>query len=341
MIDNNLIYIFSIFVYFVIYVFRKDISKLLNVFDLPDENRKIHNSPTPKTGSYSIAIIFFILLCSNYFFNIFDSELNILLIGVLAIFFIGLIDDKYNLRATKKIFLIVIVSLFLCVLSDKLIIDKFYIFTLDFFFNLGIFNILFTILCIFTLINSLNLADGINGLATGLILFWLIYLNQIYVNNLELIINIILINLTLSFIHNYKGKHFLGDAGSLMLSSFIALLIIYLHNENIHLPNHKNSAENILIIFLVPVLDMVRLFFERIFNKIKPSTADKNHLHHYLIDKYSKKGALLCYFSIVNIPILISLNYSINKLYIIGVVFLIYFLFIYTYKSSKKYEKSL
>ena len=124
-----------------------------------------------------------------------------------------------------------------------------------------------------------------------------------------------------------------------MLSSFIALLIIYLHNENIDFPSHKNSAETILIIFLIPVLDMVRLFFERILNKKKPSTADKNHLHHYLIDKYSKKGALLRYFILVNVPILISINYAINKLFIIGTVFLIYFLFIYNYKKSIKYEK--
>ena len=340
MIDNNIIFIFSVLLYFVIYAFRKDISKSLNVLDLPDESRKIHSFPTPKTGSYSIAIIFFTLLCLNYLFQIFDNELNIVFIGILAIFFIGLIDDKYNLRATKKIIFIILISLFLCVLSEKLIINKFYIFTLDFFFHLGNFNILFTILCVFTLINSLNLADGINGLATGLIFFWLIYLNQIYENNLEIIINVILINLFLSFIHNYKGKHFLGDAGSLMLSSFIALLIIYLHNENIDFPSHKNSAETILIIFLIPVLDMVRLFFERILNKKKPSTADKNHLHHYLIDKYSKKGALLCYFLLVNVPILISINYAINKLFIIGTVFLIYFLFIYNYKKTKKYEKN-
>ena len=336
MIDNSLILIFSIFVYFAIYAFRKEISKLLNVIDLPDQSRKIHKMPTPKTGSYSVTILILIFLGLNYFLNFFDEEFNKVLIGSILIFFVGFFDDKLNLSASKKIFFIVLVSLILCMSSEKLIVSKFYIFSLDFFFDLGNFSILFTIICIFTLINSLNLADGINGLATGLIFFWLIYISQIYENNLELIINVILINLTISFIHNYKGKHFLGDAGSLMLSSLIAFLIIYLHNENINLPNHKNSAENILIIFLIPVLDMVRLFFERLLNKKKPSTADKNHLHHYLINKYSKKGALISYFLFVNVPILISLNSTFNKFYIIGVIFFIYFLFIYYYKTSRK-----
>lgn len=336
MIDNSIILIFSIFIYFAIYAFRKEISKKLNVDDLPDQNRKIHKFPTPKTGSYSITIIILISLVLNYLLFFFDEEFNKVLIGTLFIFFVGFLDDKFNLSASKKIFLVVLISFLLCLSSEKLIVNKFYIFTLDFFFDLGNFSILFTVLCIFTLINSLNLADGINGLAIGLIFFWLIYINQIYENNLDLIINVILINLTLSFIHNYKGKHFLGDAGSLMLSSLIAFLIIYLHNENINLPNHKNSAENILIIFLIPVLDMVRLFFERLLNKKKPSTADKNHLHHYLINKYSKKGALMSYFLFINVPILISLNSTFNKFYIIGVVFLMYFLFIYYYKTSRK-----
>ena len=44
-----------------------------------------------------------------------------------------------------------------------------------------------------------------------------------------------------------------------MLSSLIAFLIIYLY-KNINLPSHKNSAENILILFIIPVIDMVRLF---------------------------------------------------------------------------------
>ena len=336
MIDNSIILIFSIIVYFAIYTFRKEISKSLKVEDLPDQIRKIHKFPTPKTGSYSITILIFVFLIFNYFLNFFDKEFNKVLIGSLLIFIIGFVDDKYVLSASKKIFLILLISLILCLSSEKLIVNKFYFFTLDFFFNLGSFSILFTILCIFTLINSLNLADGINGLATGLIFFWLLYINYIYENNLNIIINVILINLTLIFIHNYKGRHFLGDAGSLMLSSLIAFLIIYLHNENINDPSHKNSAENILIIFLIPVLDMVRLFFERLINKKKPSTADKNHFHHYLIDKYSTKGALIGYFLFVNIPILIALNTTLNKFYIIGVVFLIYFLFIYYYKASKK-----
>ena len=191
-------------------------------------------------------------------------------------------------------------------------------------------------ICIFTLTNSLNLADGINGLAIGLIFFWLIYINLIFENNLYLFINTILISLILSFYHNIKGKHFLGDAGSLMLSSLIAFLIIYLYNKNINLPSHKNSAENILILFIIPVIDMVRLFFERLINKKKPSTADKNHLHHYLIEKMSNSKALFVYFIFLNFPILVSLYTNLSKVYIIVSIIIFYSLIIFLLKQTRK-----
>jgi UDP-GlcNAc:undecaprenyl-phosphate GlcNAc-1-phosphate transferase len=187
------------------------------------------------------------------------------------------------------------------------------------------------------LVNSLNLADGINGLAVGIIFFWLFYINQIYYhNNLNFLINIIFINLILIFIHNYMGRHFLGDSGSLMLSSFIAFLIIYLHNKNIDMPNSENSSETILIILIVPVLDMIRLLFERLSKKKNPGIGDNNHLHHYLIKKHSMLKALFAYFLLINIPILISFYSPINKLIIIIFIILIYFFLIFYYKTILK-----
>ena len=85
--------------------------------------------------------------------------------------------------------------------------------TFDFYFQLENFSIIFTVLCILCLINALNLSDGINGLAIGIIFFWLYYINQLYEFNYNFLTNIILINLFVIFINIYKGDHFLGDAG--------------------------------------------------------------------------------------------------------------------------------
>jgi|TARA_B110000027_G_scaffold116840_1_gene127786 UDP-GlcNAc:undecaprenyl-phosphate/decaprenyl-phosphate GlcNAc-1-phosphate transferase len=336
-----IIFLFSItlltIIYFLIYNNRTKIGLLLSVVDKPDLKRKIHKNHTPKTASFSIALFFFVLLILNLFFNYFDKELSIILIGTILIFIVGYLDDKYKLSALNKIFFISIISIFLCILSENLIISKFYILSLDTFFSLKNFSVLFTILCVLTLVNSLNLADGINGLATGLIFFWLFFITQIYENNLDLITNIILINLILIFFHNYRGDHFLGDSGSLMLSSFLAFLVIYLHNQNIDSPAQQNSSESLFILFIIPVLDMIRLFFERLINKKNPSIGDNNHLHHYLINKLTNKQALIIYFLAVNTPIIISLYTPINKIYIILLTTLIYifFLFYYKYRLNK------
>jgi len=327
--------IFSVSAYFIIYYFRGKISLLLNILDIPNEERKIHKIPTPKTASFSIALFFAALLVLNLFFNYFDNYLNFILFGAILIFIIGYLDDRYKLSALNKVFLIGLISIFLCILSKNLIIDKFYVFSLDTFFELKSFSVLFTVLCVLCLVNSLNLADGVNGLATGLIFFWLFFIAQIYENNLDLVINIILIKLVLIFIHNYRGDHFLGDSGSLMLSSFLAFLVITLHNQNIDLPDQQNSSESIFILFIIPVLDMVRLFFERLINKKNPGIGDNNHLHHYLINKFTNKQTLIIYFLIVNIPIIMSLYTSVNKIYIIILTFLVYIFFIYYYKNQK------
>jgi UDP-GlcNAc:undecaprenyl-phosphate GlcNAc-1-phosphate transferase len=326
----------SIIIYFLIYNNRTKISLLLNIIDKPDEKRKIHKKPTPKTGAFPIALIFLAFLVSNLFFNFFDNNFNLILIGTILVFIVGYLDDRYKLSPLNKIFLVCLISFLLSILSENLLIDKFYILSIDSFFELKDFSLLFTILCVLCLVNSLNLADGINGLATGLIFFWLFFISQIYENNLDLIINIILINLILIFIHNFKGDHFLGDSGSLMLSSFLAYLIISLHNQNIWNPIPQNSAESIFILFIIPVLDTLRLFFERLVNRKNPAMGDNNHLHHYMIKKLSIKKTLIIYFLSVNIPIIVSLYTAVDKTHIIILTILIYFFFIFHYKSHLK-----
>lgn len=329
-----LLTIYSVFVYFVIYYFKENISKILNVFDLSNEKRKIHKLPTPKTASYSIGVLIVSSLILNYFIKFFEKDIVIMFFGTLLIFFIGFMDDRYKLSATKKTIFISLVTFLLCTLSDAFIVDKFYIKSLDFFFKLENFSIFFTILCVLCLTNALNLADGINGLATGIIFFWLFYINQIYNHNIDFMINILFINLFLIFFHNYKGKHFLGDSGSLMLSAFLAFFIIMLHNQSISDPNHQKSAESILILFIIPVLDMVRLFFARLLNKKNIAEGDNNHLHHYLINKYNNFIALVIYFSMINIPIIVSLNTYINKIVIILLTLFMYILTIYIIKIN-------
>ncbi len=328
--------VFSVLVYFLIYIYKEKIGETLNVIDYPNEKRKIHNIPTPKTASFSLAIFFSIYFLTGLFVDLFEESFRGVLIGTISIFIVGFFDDRYKLSPVLKTFLISMIVLILCVTNEGLLIDRFYIKNLDFYFQLKNFSIIFTVLCVLCLVNSLNLSDGINGLATGIIFFWLIYINQIYQFGAGMIIIIVLINLIIMFVHIYRGDQFLGDAGSLMLSSFVSFLIIWLHNKNISHPSQGASAETIFIIFIIPVIDMLRLLFERLINKKNPAYGDNQHLHHYLVNKYKLNRALIFYFLFLNAPIITSLYTSINKIYIICAVIIIYSSFIYYYKRLTK-----
>ena len=132
MIITSLLFITSVGIYFLIYVNRKKISKKLSVEDLPDENRKIHKLPTPKTASYSMAVLFLIFLISNYFFHFYNLADKFFSIGAIMIFY-RFFDDKYKLSALNKILLVSLVTFMLCMMSDKFIIEQFYVKTFDFF----------------------------------------------------------------------------------------------------------------------------------------------------------------------------------------------------------------
>ncbi len=335
----NILSIISVLVYFVIYNYRNNISNYLKITDQPDGLRKIHKKPTPKTGSFSIALIFMFIMIFNLFYKFIDSNFNYILFGSLFVFIAGFLDDKFKLSASIKIILLSLAIIILFFQTDIFIIKKFYIYSLDFFFNLNFFSYIFTLSCFLVLTNALNLADGINGLATGIIFFWLIYLSQLFDSDLGLIINLILVHLILIFFHNYKGHHFLGDSGSLMLSAFVALLTIYLYNLNIDNPNKYNSSEIILILFIIPILDMIRLFFERIINKKSPAFADNNHLHHYLMKQFSERKALFIYLISINIPIIFIIKFNFSLILTLVSVILIYFSYIFIYKTRlKNYE---
>lgn len=321
-----LLIVSSIFFYFFIYYKKIKISHFLGTLDYPKEKRKIHYFPTPKTAAYSILCTLLFILIFNLIFNFFSTDFNIVILGSILIFCVGLIDDIKNLNPYNKIFFISVIIIFITNISPNMLITKFYIHTYDTIFYLDKFSLIFTVICILLLINASNLIDGINGLNIIVIFFWLFYLTQIFSSQFHIYIYLIQSILILSFFHNYSGKHFLGDAGSLMLSSFVGLLTIKFVNENLNLPNSSNSSEQLFLIFLIPGADMLRLFIERVFKKKNPFCGDNNHLHHFLLKKNSLIETLFIYLILINFPLILTLYFKIGLIYGIIIGILTYFI---------------
>ena len=324
--------IFSIFSTIIISIYAKQISNYLNLIDKPDFKRKTHKKNIPLTGSVPIILIFIILLFLDLFLEIIrDKDYQIILISSLFIYIVGFIDDKFGLTHIKKVSLISLIALITIIISKDLIVSKFYISFYDTFFYLDYFAIFFTILCLLTLTNSFNLIDGINGIAIGVIIIWLLSyvfmfsnpFNSSHLNGFNLFIIILSTNLLIIFYFNFKGKFFLGDSGSLFLSYFFGLIIIKsvntYYNQNILI---GYSAENLFLLFLIPFLDMIRVMVLRIEKKMSPFEGDRNHFHHLIFNYFNQnKFSVILYFLFLTTPIILSM--MLFKLYAIKPIMVI------------------
>ena len=150
--------------------------------------------------------------------------------------------------------------------------------------ELGPFSILFTILWIVGITNSINLIDGADGLASGLIFLSCMTLTFVYLER-DIIepsfLSVILAGSVLGFfIFNFPpAKIILGDTGSLPLGLLIALITL--------LPLNQKFTDEIyylipIITLLLPILDTTFAFFRRILKGVSPFSRDAEHFHHRL-----------------------------------------------------------
>lgn len=203
-----------------------------------------------------------------------------------------------------------------------------------FFINNKLFLFCFSILCILLFINSMNLIDGINGLSSLILLFYLFFFILVsYQKQFDFDYKLLLlITFVIFLFYNFNGKMFMGDSGIYLLSSLIGLISIQLHNDNILEPF------DIFLLFLIPGIDMLRLFCERIINNKNPFLKDYNHIHHILLKKFGYK--LIKVNSIILLPIITFniLNFLFNNLtYIFILINLtLYFYLVYFFKSKIK-----
>lgn len=262
------------------------ISNLKNLFDSPNEIRKLHKINVPNLGGIAIytSYIFTIFL---FFPNLIDVyNFNILLCSTLLIFGIGLKDDLIGLSPHKKLFIQIIASLIFLINTDYKIINLYGFF--------GIYELNYTfsiILCMLFMVfltNAINLIDGINGLAGTVSVFTLLYLSYLFFKIKQETILLFLIPLIfclVAFLYfNYgNAKIFMGNCGSYFLGFIISIFcLIYISKPK----NYIFQIAQINLIFSIlffPIFDTIRIFIFRIYSRKSPFLPDTSHLHHLLL----------------------------------------------------------
>lgn len=268
------------------------ISRKKNLMDEPG-HRSSHQRKISNLGGiamfYSLAII-----ASIASYELFDRY-KFLFASLVILFFIGVMDDIIVMRAYKKFFAHIVVSVLIVVGSDVRIESMFGLF--------GVYELpylisaLLSVLFFIFIINSFNLIDGIDGLAGTLSLlsslFFLVgfyKLGSQYIPLMYLCMAIagtVLGFLYYNFSEKRSQKIFMGDTGSMLLGFLLAFLsvsfltIFQTRGSGGELHYHLPSAVVItMAILLIPITDTLSVIIKRVIKRKSIFTADNNHIHH-------------------------------------------------------------
>ena len=327
-------YFFIFFYNLVFLFFFREISKYINIYDLPDDKRKIHTNKTPLLGGLIFLINILGYLSYESIFNKtlileifgFQKHLSvyIFIFSLIILFIIGYVDDKIKLSAKLRLTLLAIIISINLLVNPELNIS---LIQLSFMspFSIGYFSFFWSFLCFLLFINAFNFFDGLNLQSAGFIYSICIYF--IYKNIFFDFFVVIFIANTVFLYLNYQSKTFLGNSGSFFLPFLFGSLFISSYNNSSSL-----MADEIVVLMLIPGWDLLRLFFLRIMHKKNPMTADNNHIHHYLINKFSQTRSAMIIQLLIWIPFFLS-QYLGYIHFILIAQTICYFLIIARYKS--------
>ncbi|ULQ55035.1 undecaprenyl/decaprenyl-phosphate alpha-N-acetylglucosaminyl 1-phosphate transferase [Flavihumibacter rivuli] len=264
------------------------VAAMKKLFDIPDE-RKVHQSPIPSLGGLGIfaGFAFATLLIANFSQG---TDIQYFLAAAVVIFYLGLKDDILIISPLKK-FIGQVLAAFIIIYMGNLQIHSMHGF-------LGIysmpesFSLLFSYLTVIVIINSFNLIDGVDGLAGSLGLLSTAVFGIYFVSVGQIADAVLAFSMAgsiLAFlIFNFQpARIFMGDTGSMLIGLISAVLVIKFINTagstETSLPIAAAPAVGFAIL-MVPLLDTLRVFGIRIFQRRSPFSPDRNHIHHLLLD---------------------------------------------------------
>lgn len=319
---NYSLFIFPFFMVIAILAANK-----FNIVDKPNK-RKIHKVKIVNVSGIVIFSYLIFISANSELSNLIEQ---IIITGFFTVI-IGFIDDRKAIKPSTKLTLLVFPSIYLILngyeLSD---LGKYEYIN---FLNLGKLSIIFTLLSVILLINSINYIDGTDGLLIGYTITALSYFyflsdsqNQ-YTQLFLIFIYILIISLFFNFLPVESGfKSFLGDSGSLFIGFFLSFTIIYLYKyQNIH------PAFLIWVCWL-PIYDFLYVTFRRIKKKQNFSNPDKSHFHHYILKCFSnnqfKTFLLINFINLIIICIGYFVCLFIGKIFSLFLFISLFLLFIF------------
>lgn len=281
------------------------LGRALGLLDFPDETggRKQHARVTPLVGGLGVAVIAVAAVFATLGFIPdlppgVERHLGWLGVTVGAMFIIGVADDRFELSVRSRLGVAALVLLVVVATAPD--------FSLMFFrfsgerqlHMLRPFGVAFSLLCLVGLLNAVNMADGKNGIVLSLGLIWSVVLLVWLPAPMLPVMAATAAALAVLLWFNMHNRLFLGDGGSYAISALFGLLAIYAYNHDFAMI----GADDVVLLFAVPVFDTMRLLVVRIMQRRSPFDGGRDHLHHYLHARVGWPRGLWIYVGLVAIP---------------------------------------
>ncbi len=268
-------------------------------------SRTVHAEPTPVLGGAAIYIGMLAAIAVAWrlpqFQPLFEAPRNLVGVVVAAtiLFVAGLVDDLREISAPAKLAAMVLAGSVLSLVGMTIIYFRvpfvgFTVLPPD-------MSALVTVLWVVGMANAVNLIDGLDGLAAGIVMIasgsfflygWrLLDVGVVDPSNVGPLIAIITAGVCVGFLPgNFNPANiFMGDSGALLLGGLLASSTIAVGGQS----DDPFSGQAWfffaplvipLLILGVPVLDVAFALIRRATKRQGVATPDKQHLHHRLMN---------------------------------------------------------
>jgi UDP-GlcNAc:undecaprenyl-phosphate/decaprenyl-phosphate GlcNAc-1-phosphate transferase len=295
------------------------LGRRLSVMDSPDAERKRHGRPTPLVGGIAILAALMIWQLGELFvFPVGNMAVQkVLLLCGAGVAAMGFIDDQTpTYPLVRLLSLLIFVGIAFTI--DPSLISAGLHWTRDITAGIPMWGYLLLMsVSLIGLVNAANMADGQNGLLTGMFLIWALCLSL--VSNGESSCAIVLFGASaIVFLFNLPGRLFLGDCGSYGVTFVIAVLSIRAHAAGLI------TVATVIAWFFIPVVDCLRLMITRRLSRRSPLSADRDHLHHRLEAKLGARTAVSVYLGAVALTSIVAAALPALTLVSIGTLIVFY-----------------
>lgn len=269
-------------------------ARRVGAIDYPD-GRRINTRPVPRLGGVALYLGIHVALGSflladfafndSDFLRQFNGSIGYagVFVAIAVMFAIGLLDDFLNVGVAIKVLgqIAAAVIAYASGVAFAQFADPFTGQTIE----LGWLACPITIFYLVAFANIINLIDGLDGLAAGIVAISataLFVLSVASRGTEAAVMAAALIGACLAFLYYnfYPAKVFMGDAGSLMLGFLLGIVSLY---GVVRIPALTTLLIPVIIAG-IPVIDTFSAIVRRLRSKRSPVRADIEHMHHRLID---------------------------------------------------------